>query len=135
MRAITIQHEQYGALVHLFIRTGHSLGKNTFMTLTYTHNHNINHQGLSSLFLFDLASCLTFVATLSRSCRSSAVASAFVVVTFRQCLRIENLRWRRGSSPFLVNDIFVLRTFGREEDPQKYRLRGARSFFHNELDP
>jgi hypothetical protein len=26
-------------------------------------------------------------------------------------------------------------TFGREEEPQQYPLRGARSFFHNELDP
>jgi hypothetical protein len=81
-RAIIIQLEQYGGTVYLFIGTGRIPGKNTFMTLTRTHNRNINHQGLSSLFLFDSTSRLTFVATLSRSYRSSAVASTFVVVTF-----------------------------------------------------
>jgi hypothetical protein len=42
-RAITIQREQYGGTVHLFIGTGRSPGKNTFMTLTFVHNCNINH--------------------------------------------------------------------------------------------
>jgi hypothetical protein len=123
-RAITIQREQYGGTVHLFIGTGCSPSKNTFMTLTCTQNSNINHQGLTSIFLFDSASCLTFVATLSRSCRSSAIASTFVVVAFRQCLHLEDLRWRRRPSTSLTKCIFVLRTFG-----------DARSFFHNELDP
>jgi hypothetical protein len=31
--------------------------------------------------------------------------------------------------------VYVLRTFGGEENPQQLSLRGARSFFHNELDP
>jgi hypothetical protein len=31
-REITIQHEQYDAIVHLFIGTGYSSGKITFMT-------------------------------------------------------------------------------------------------------
>jgi hypothetical protein len=43
LRAITIQREQYGGTVHLFIGTGHSLGKSTFMSLTFIHNYNINH--------------------------------------------------------------------------------------------
>jgi hypothetical protein len=42
-RAITIQREHYGDIVHLFIGTRRSLSKNTFMTLTYAHNRNINH--------------------------------------------------------------------------------------------
>jgi hypothetical protein len=32
----TSQHEQYGVTVHLFIGTGRSLGKITFMSLTLT---------------------------------------------------------------------------------------------------
>jgi hypothetical protein len=39
----TIQREQYGATVHLFIGTGHNLGKSTFMSLTSIYNHNMNH--------------------------------------------------------------------------------------------
>jgi hypothetical protein len=40
---ITIQCEQYGGIIHLFIGTGHSPGKSTFMTITFIHNCNINH--------------------------------------------------------------------------------------------
>jgi hypothetical protein len=40
---ITIQFEQYGATVHLFIGTGHSPGKSIFMSLASIYNHNMNH--------------------------------------------------------------------------------------------
>jgi hypothetical protein len=43
VKAITIQREQYGGTVHLFIGTGRSLGKNTFMTLILVHDHSLNH--------------------------------------------------------------------------------------------
>jgi hypothetical protein len=66
-RAITIKREQYGGTVHLFISTGRSLSKNTFMTSTYTYNPNTKHQRLTSLFLFDSTLCLAFVTTLSQS--------------------------------------------------------------------
>jgi hypothetical protein len=112
-RAVTIQREQYGGTVHLFIRTGGSPSKNTLMTLTYTHNRNINRQGLASPFLFDPTSCLTFVATLSRSCCSSDVASVFVVVIFRQCLRLKDLRWRRR---------LPSRTFSYDEAPVVFSI-------------
>jgi molybdopterin biosynthesis enzyme MoaB len=92
MRVITIQREQYGGTVHLFIGTGHSPGENTFMTLICILNRNINHQGLTSLFLFGSMSYLTFVAILSRSCYLLAIASAFVVIVFRQCLHLNDLR-------------------------------------------
>jgi hypothetical protein len=42
-REITIQREQYGGTVHLFIGTGHSPDKITFMSLTFTYNHNTNN--------------------------------------------------------------------------------------------
>jgi hypothetical protein len=43
MRVITIQREQYRTTVHLFIDTGRSPGKITFLSLTFTYNHDINH--------------------------------------------------------------------------------------------
>jgi hypothetical protein len=43
VRVITIQCEQYGATVHLFIGTGRSPGKSTFMSLTFTYDRNINY--------------------------------------------------------------------------------------------
>jgi hypothetical protein len=91
--------EQYEGTVHLFIGTGRSMSKNTFTTLTYSHNRDIKHQGLASLFLFSLASCLTFVVTLSRSRRPLAAASSFAAIGLRQCLCLEDLqRGRRSSS-------------------------------------
>jgi hypothetical protein len=48
----TSQREQYGATVHLFIGTRHSLCKITFMPLTFTIVLRITYQGLDNLFLF-----------------------------------------------------------------------------------
>jgi hypothetical protein len=43
VRVITIQREHYSATVHLFIGTGRSPGKSTFVSLTFIYDHNINH--------------------------------------------------------------------------------------------
>jgi hypothetical protein len=42
-RDITNQHEQYDATVHLFLGTGRSSGKSTFMSMTFTYDRNINY--------------------------------------------------------------------------------------------
>jgi hypothetical protein len=52
VRVITIQCEQFGAIVHLFIGTGRNLGKSAFMSLTFAYDRNINHPGLGSIFPF-----------------------------------------------------------------------------------
>jgi hypothetical protein len=132
-RAITIQREQYGGTIHLFIGMGRSSSENIFMTLICIHNRNINHQGLIGLFLFGSVSYLTFVATLSRSCRLLAIASTFVVIVFRKCLRLNDLlRGKRYSSrsisydegPVIFNNtletkrlVVSLRTFERGRPP------------------
>jgi hypothetical protein len=41
--AITIQREQYGDNVHLFIGTGRSLDEITSMSLITNYNHNANY--------------------------------------------------------------------------------------------
>ena len=82
-RAITIQREQYGGIVHLFIGTGRSSGKITFMVPICIHNHNINHQGLTSLFLFGSASCFDLRRHLKPKQCPSVVASAIVVIALR----------------------------------------------------
>jgi hypothetical protein len=64
---ITIQREQYGVTVHLFIGAGRSPDKITFMSLTYTANHKVSYQRLSSLFSFMSVPSFTFVIILSRS--------------------------------------------------------------------
>jgi hypothetical protein len=42
-RVITIQREQYDVTVHLFIGTGRSPGKSTFMSLVTIYNINKNY--------------------------------------------------------------------------------------------
>jgi hypothetical protein len=48
----TSQREQYGGTVHLFIGTGHSPIKITFMSMMTSYNHDTNYHGLIGLFLF-----------------------------------------------------------------------------------
>jgi hypothetical protein len=51
-RVNTSQREQYEGIVHLFIGTGRSLCKITFMPFMFTIDLRIIYQGLDSLFLF-----------------------------------------------------------------------------------
>jgi hypothetical protein len=53
-RMNTSQHEQYGGTVHLFIGTGRSPIKITFMSLMTCYNHDTNYHGLIGLFPFKL---------------------------------------------------------------------------------
>jgi hypothetical protein len=51
-RASTSHCEQYMGAVHLFIGTGRSPVKITFMSLTTSYNHDTNYHGPIGLFLF-----------------------------------------------------------------------------------
>jgi hypothetical protein len=64
---ITIQREQYGVTVNLFIGTGRSLHKITFMSLTFTVDHKASCRGLSNLFSFRSVSSFTIILVLSQS--------------------------------------------------------------------
>jgi hypothetical protein len=46
------QREQYRGTVHLFIGTGRSPVKITFMSSTTSYNHGTNYHGPTGLFLF-----------------------------------------------------------------------------------
>jgi hypothetical protein len=46
------QREQYGGTVHLFIGTGHSPYKITFMPFTIDNNSIVIYRGPNSLFIF-----------------------------------------------------------------------------------
>jgi hypothetical protein len=110
----TSQREQYGGTVHLFIGTGRNPVKITFISLITNYNHDINYQGLSGLFLFNLV--LPFVSVAS-SCRSSLDYSFGIYLHVvhvciwpcRRCFCLEDLR--------------------RKRRPPTVALRGARSFF------
>jgi hypothetical protein len=51
-RANTSQREQYVGNVHLFIDTGRSPVKITFMSFINSYNHNKNYHGPIGLFIF-----------------------------------------------------------------------------------
>jgi len=57
------QCEQYGDTVHLFIDTGHSPYKITFMPFTSDNNSIVIHRGPNSLFIFKSVS---FPATMPK---------------------------------------------------------------------
>jgi hypothetical protein len=103
-RTVTIQREQYGGTVHLFIDTRRRPGKNTFVTLMYSHYPNAKHQGLTDSFLFNSTLWFTFVTTIKSKLSSFdflhmlVVASAFNLVAYRQLLRLEDIRQRRRLS-------------------------------------
>jgi hypothetical protein len=59
--------EQYGGTVHLFIGTGHSPYKITFMPFTFDNNSIVIHRGLNSLFIFKSVSFSATTPKLSRS--------------------------------------------------------------------
>jgi hypothetical protein len=50
--AVTRFREQYRGTVHLFIGTGRSLCKITFMPLTNDYNNDTKHHGSLSHFIF-----------------------------------------------------------------------------------
>jgi hypothetical protein len=52
VQADTSQRDQYGGTVHLFIGTGHSLCKITFMPFMFAIDIRTIYRGLNSLFLF-----------------------------------------------------------------------------------
>ena len=81
-REITIQPEQYGVTVHLFISTGHNPDKITFIPLTFTLIYITNYQGLSSLFR------LRSVSSFIQPEAPLATASASIHVTFGLYLHI-----------------------------------------------
>jgi hypothetical protein len=59
--------DQYGSTVHLFIGTGHSPYKITFMPFTIDNNSIINCRGLNSLFIFKSVSFSATTPKLSCS--------------------------------------------------------------------
>jgi hypothetical protein len=61
-----MQREQYSVTVHIFIGTGRSLDKITFISVTFTVDHKSNYQGLGGLFSFKSVPPITIVIMLSR---------------------------------------------------------------------
>ena len=78
------QREQYGDTVHLFIDTGHSPYKITFMPFTFDNNSIVVYRGLNSLFIFK--SVPLFAVTPKLSCSTpSALYQASYYSGLLQC--------------------------------------------------
>ena len=75
------------------------------MTLTYIHNPDTKHQWFTGLFLFSSILWWTFVTTLNRSCHPLALYTCSLQL--------------RHSILLLIDNLSVLRNFGREWDPNR----------------
>jgi hypothetical protein len=121
---ITSQRVQYEGTVHLFIGTGRSPDKITFVLLITNHNHSTNYKGLCGLFLFK--SVLSFVLSMP-SCRNFFNCSLGIylhvvsacVSSCRRCFCLEDLRRRR--SPPIVAPLWCQIIFHNKLDPRKTR--------------
>ena len=112
---ITSQREQYGGTVYLYIGTGRSPDKSTFVSLITNYNHNTNYQGLCSLFPFK--SVPSFVLGMP-PCRSPFNCSFSIylhvvpacISSCQRCFRLEDLRRRRRppTHPMLVLSLLHL---------------------------
>jgi hypothetical protein len=82
---ITSQREQYGDTVHLFIGTGRSPDKITFVSLITNYDHNTDYQGLCGLFLFKSGPSFVLGMPL---CQSSLSCSFSIYSSCCACLHI-----------------------------------------------
>jgi hypothetical protein len=114
---MTSQREQYGSTIHLFIGTGHSPCKITFMPFTFANDSIVIHQGPNSLFPF-------------KSVPLSAIMPKVPCVQLRLCANLRILRTSShcGSDPSPKVPVYVLcsrnivkscffRTFERRRPP------------------
>ena len=119
--AITSQREQYGVTVHLFIGTVRSLGKITFMSLTFTISQKVSCRGLNSLFSFRSVSFSITVLVLSRSffIHSFRTGSSFFqIAPFIPCTPSSQSRsfpWQYITLESML--VVFLRTFRRRRPP------------------
>jgi hypothetical protein len=116
-KANTSQREQYGGTVHIFIGTGRSLCKITFMPFMFTIDIRTIYRGLKSLFLFKSVPFLL----LSRSslAHSFGTGSTFVP-TMLFILWTTSFRFQRFLYIYYTWEtvlIMFLRTFGRRRPP------------------
>jgi hypothetical protein len=116
-RVFTSQREQHDVTVYLFIGTGRSLDKITFMSLTFTLSQKASYRGLSSLFPFRSVSSSTTILVLSRSFsnHSFGAGSSFVqTVPFIPCTSSSQSRSFLRQYVILENMLVKFsRTFGR----------------------
>jgi len=76
-KRMTSQREQYGDTVHLFIDTGHSPYKITFMPFTFDNNSIVVYRGLNSLFIFKSAPLFAVTPKLSCSTPSALYQASY----------------------------------------------------------
>jgi hypothetical protein len=76
------QREQYGGTVHLFIGTGHSPYKITFIPFTFDNNSIVVYQGLNSLFISKSVSFSATTPKLSCSHLRRCIDLRIILVFF-----------------------------------------------------
>jgi hypothetical protein len=92
------QREQYGDTVHLFIDTGHSPYKITFMPFTFDNNSIVVYRGLNSLFIFKSVPLFAVAPKLScshlRLCIYLRIISVYCNADFSPRIPVHTLYYR-----------------------------------------
>jgi hypothetical protein len=101
------QRPQYGGTVHLFIGTGHSPYKITFMPFTFGSNSLVIHRGLNSLFIFKSVSFSAITPKLScsqlRCCVDLCILWASLTVV---PIRVRRYLFTHYTPEILLNLVF-----------------------------
>jgi hypothetical protein len=117
VRVITSQREEYGVTIHLFIGTRRSLGKITFISLTFTISQKVFCWGLRGLFLlgrFNPPSSSLCWAEASPATTSELDYPSFRSRFFILCTPSSQTRSFMWQYTILENMLVVfLRIFGR----------------------
>jgi hypothetical protein len=119
--------DQYGGTVHLFIGTGHSSYKITFMPFTFGSNSTVIYRGLNSLFIFKSVSFSAITSKLSCSqlwcCVDLRIPWASPTVV---PIRVRRYLFTHYTPKTLLN--LFLRTFGSRRPPTYYNSKQGLSF-------
>jgi hypothetical protein len=123
-KANTSQREQYGGTVHIFIGTGRSLCKITFMPFMFTIDIRTIYRGLKSLFLFKSVPFLL----LSRSslAHSFGTGSTFVptmlFILWTTSFRFQRFLYIYYTWENIVNHVFedLRKTKAPNSSPSQY---------------
>jgi hypothetical protein len=84
-KQVSSQREQYRSTVHLFIGTGHSPCKITFMPFTFANDSIVIHRGLNSLLPFKsvpLSTIMPKVPCISSALRQPSHSLYFFILWF-----------------------------------------------------
>jgi hypothetical protein len=104
---MTSQREQYGSTVHLFIGTGRSPCKITFMPFTFANDSIVIHRGPNRLFPFKSVPLSAIMLKVPAYNFGSAPTFVFfVLLHIRVLIRVQRYLFMYYAPETLLNHVF-----------------------------